>query len=210
MHSKISIISLPNSPLDYITDFAAAFSARSSTHDNEKNSGKPISVCKHCKKQWHNKDQCWKHYGHFPRCKKRSSNDKLNSGRAYVSETASTSQLIGLIASQTSSPTLGAVAQSSMPQSLGLINVDGKNPWILDSWATDHLTGSSEHFVSYIPFAVNEKISIANGSLALFAGITCNFTSLMMIPLVVVSLGLVYYLPILAFLNMTSCCGIFG
>ncbi|KAA0039144.1 Beta-galactosidase [Cucumis melo var. makuwa] len=37
-------------------------------------------------------------------------------------------------------PTLGAIAQSGMPQSLGLISVDGKNPWILDSGATDHLT----------------------------------------------------------------------
>ncbi|KAA0032856.1 uncharacterized protein E5676_scaffold799G00180 [Cucumis melo var. makuwa] len=40
-----------------------------------------------------------------------------------------------------SSPTLSAIAQSSMSQSLGLISVDGKNPWILESGATDHLTG---------------------------------------------------------------------
>ena len=41
-------------------------------------------------------------------------------------------------------------------------------------------------------------------------GIAGDFTSLMMKPLVVVSLGLVYYLPILARLNMTLCCDIFG
>ena len=33
-----------------------AFSARSFIHDSEKNSGKPIPVCEHCKKQWHTKD----------------------------------------------------------------------------------------------------------------------------------------------------------
>ena len=44
MYSKNPVISLLNLPLNYITDFAAAFSARSLTHDNEKNSGKPILV----------------------------------------------------------------------------------------------------------------------------------------------------------------------
>ncbi|KAL4010602.1 hypothetical protein IC575_030104 [Cucumis melo] len=57
-----------------------------------------------------------------------------------------------------------------MPQSLGLISVDGKNPWILDSRATDHLTGYSKHFISYALCAGNEKIRIADGSLAPIAG----------------------------------------
>ncbi|TYK24463.1 Cysteine-rich RLK (RECEPTOR-like protein kinase) 8 [Cucumis melo var. makuwa] len=127
---------------------SAAFSARSSNHDSDKNNGKPIHVCEHCKKQWHTKNQCWKLHGHPPGGKKRFSNEKQNSGRAYISETtpASTSQSIGPTAS-----------------------VDGKNPWILDSRATDHLTGSSEHFISYAPCAGNEKIQIADGSLASIA-----------------------------------------
>ncbi|KAL0546640.1 hypothetical protein IC582_016552 [Cucumis melo] len=57
-----------------------------------------------------------------------------------------------------------------MSQSFGLISVDGTNPWILDSRATNHLTGFSEHFVTYTPCAGNEKIRIANGSLASIAG----------------------------------------
>ena len=32
------------------TTNSTAFSARSSTHDSEKNSGKPIPICEHCKK----------------------------------------------------------------------------------------------------------------------------------------------------------------
>ncbi|KAA0025328.1 cysteine-rich RLK RECEPTOR-like protein kinase [Cucumis melo var. makuwa] len=151
---------------------SAAFSARSSNHDSDKNNGKSIPVCEHCKKQWHTKDQCWKLHGRPPGGKKRSSNEKQNSGRAYISETtpASTSQSTDPTASQTKTPTLSAIAQSGMPQSLGLISVDGKNPWILDSGATDHLTGSSEHFISYAPCAGNEKIRIADGSLAPIAG----------------------------------------
>ncbi|KAA0057265.1 Beta-galactosidase [Cucumis melo var. makuwa] len=124
------------------------------------------------KKQWHTKDQCWKLHGRPPRGKKRFSNEKQNSGRAYISETtpASTSQSVDPTASQTKTPTLGAIAQSGMPQSLGLISVDRKNPWILDSMATNHLTGSSKHFISYSPCAGNEKIRIADSSLAPIAG----------------------------------------
>ncbi|TYK26078.1 Retrovirus-related Pol polyprotein from transposon TNT 1-94 [Cucumis melo var. makuwa] len=124
---------------------SAAFSARSSNYDSDKNNGKSIPVCK-----------------------KRSSNEKQNLGHAYISETtpASTSQSIDPTARQTKTPTLGAIAQSGMPQSLGLISLDEKNPWILDSGATDHLTGSSEQFISYTPCGGNEKIRIADGSLA--------------------------------------------
>ncbi|KAL4030324.1 hypothetical protein IC575_008560 [Cucumis melo] len=57
-----------------------------------------------------------------------------------------------------------------MSQPLDLISVDGTNLWILDSGATDHLTGFSEHFVTYTPCAGNEKIRIVDGSLAPIAG----------------------------------------
>ncbi|KAA0067119.1 Cysteine-rich RLK (receptor-like protein kinase) 8 [Cucumis melo var. makuwa] len=151
---------------------STVFNTRSSNHDGDKNNGKSIPMCEHCKKQWHTKDQCWKLHGCPPGCKKRSSHEKQNSRRAYISETilASTSQSTDPTASQTKTSTLGAIAQSGMPQSLGLISVDGKNPWILDSGATDHLTGSSEHFISYAPCVGNEKIQIADGSLAPIAG----------------------------------------
>ncbi|KAA0059996.1 putative tRNA pseudouridine synthase [Cucumis melo var. makuwa] len=151
---------------------SAAFSARSSNHDSDKNNGKSIPVCEHCKKQWHTKDQCLKLHDRLPGGKKQSSNEKQNSGRAYISETtpASTSQSTDPTASQTKTPTQGAIPQSGMPQSLGLISVDRKNPWILDLGATYHLTGSSEHFISYALCASNEKIRIADGSLAPIAG----------------------------------------
>ena len=64
-----------------------------------------------------------------------------------------------------STTTLEAIVQLGIPQSLSLISIDDKNPWIPDSCATDHLTGPSKHFVSYIPCAGNEKIRIVDGSL---------------------------------------------
>ena len=39
--------------------------------------------------------------------------------------------------------TIGAIVQSGIPQSFSLISIDGKNLWILESGATDHLTDSS-------------------------------------------------------------------
>ena len=48
---------------------------------------------------------------------------------------------------------------------IGLISVNGENPWVLDSEATYHLTDSSEHFISYAPCASNEKIWIVDGSI---------------------------------------------
>ena len=125
MYSKNPVTSLPNVPLNYITNFVS-LSARFSTHGNEKNSGKAILICEHCKKQWHTKDQCWKLHGRPPRGNKRTSNKHL--GRTDVREIANTSQSTSPTTSQTSPPTLGAIAQSGMPQSLDLISVDGRIP----------------------------------------------------------------------------------
>ena len=43
--------------------------------------------------------------------------------------------------------------------------------WIIDSGATDHMTGSLKLFCSYNPCAGNKKIKIADGSLSVIAGI---------------------------------------
>ena len=142
---------------------SAAFSARSSTHDSEKNNGKSILISELGKKQCHIKNQCWKFHGRPPGGKKRSTNDKQISGRAYMGESTRTFQPFNLTVNQIGlilPSTLRAIAQLGMPQFLSFISVDGKNPWVLGSGATDHLTSSSENFVSYIPCVGNEKIII--------------------------------------------------
>ncbi|KAA0040979.1 hypothetical protein E5676_scaffold228G00110 [Cucumis melo var. makuwa] len=85
---------------------SVTFSARSSTHDSEKNNRKLVPICEYYKKQWHTKDQCSKLHGCPLRGNKCSSNKKQNSRCAYVTETASTSQLTSPTASQNSSSTL--------------------------------------------------------------------------------------------------------
>ena len=44
------------------------------------------------------------------------------------------------------------------------------NNWIVDSGASDHMTGNSQLFVSYTPCAGNEKVRIADGTLSVIAG----------------------------------------
>ena len=109
---------------------SAAFGARSSKSGSDKHNGKPIPVWEQCKKQWHTKEQCWKLHGRLPRGKKRPSNDKQNTRRAYVSDSAESPQQSNPHKNQIdpSSATLGAIVQSGIPHSFGLINVDEKNP----------------------------------------------------------------------------------
>lgn len=92
-------------------DFAT-FNARSSTPDGEKHNGNLVPVCEHCKKTQHTKEHNWKLHGRPPSGKKRLPNDKQNSGCAYVSEYARTSQPYSSTGNQDPSPpTLGAIAQ---------------------------------------------------------------------------------------------------
>ena len=51
-----------------------------------------------------------------------------------------------------------------------LLVLMGKNPWILDSGAIDHLIGSTKHFVSYIPCIGNKTINIVDDSLSPIVG----------------------------------------
>ena len=45
-----------------------------------------------------------------------------------------------------------------------------KGSWIVDSGASDHMTGSSQFFSSRIPCLGNSKVRIADGSLSTVAG----------------------------------------
>ena len=57
--------------------------------------------------------------------------------------------------------TLEVIVESGIPKPFSLISIDCNNSWILDINTTNHLTRSSEHFVSYILCVGNEKIKIA-------------------------------------------------
>lgn len=51
--------SVMNNLINSSTD-SAAFNAKSSRPDSDKQNNRPPPACEHCKKPWHTNDQCWK------------------------------------------------------------------------------------------------------------------------------------------------------
>ena len=43
-------------------------------------------------------------------------------------------------------------------------------PWVIDSGASDHVTGSSPFFFTYIPYSGQHKVKIADGTISSVSG----------------------------------------
>ncbi|KAA0066552.1 Retrovirus-related Pol polyprotein from transposon TNT 1-94 [Cucumis melo var. makuwa] len=108
-----------------------------------------LRVCEHCKQTWHTKENCWKLHGRPPNSKRCPQNDKHNSDKAFMSNTASappTSIPTGYHSDPNTS-SLEAIAQSSNSQSFNLININGRKPRILDSGleSSRRMIGTAQH-----------------------------------------------------------------
>lgn len=53
---------------------------------------------------------------------------------------------------------------------LNVLNMPTSGSWIIDFGATNHITTSSHHFVSYSPCPINKKISTVDGTLIIVVG----------------------------------------
>ncbi|KZV37837.1 hypothetical protein F511_10867 [Dorcoceras hygrometricum] len=101
-------------------------------------------------------------------------NTKTSSGTASFSK-EQIDQLYKLFQSTSFSPSIpgscSIATKGKYLQSVGFnVSTITICPWIIDSGATDHMTGSSKLFHSYIPCAGNQKIKIADGTLSAIAG----------------------------------------
>ncbi|XP_073227024.1 uncharacterized protein [Cicer arietinum] len=153
-------------------------SALITKNEDRKSAGKK-PWCKHCKRQWHTRDTCWKLHGKPLNWKKKERNEghALQAGTSNQEKQSPSSpspftkeqldQLYKLLESQTSSC---SIAQRGNFPNTALLSVTPSHTWIIDSGATDHMTGESSLFSSYSPCAGNHKIKIADGSLSAIAG----------------------------------------
>ncbi|KAH9716025.1 protein kinase domain-containing protein [Citrus sinensis] len=147
--------------------------------------------CDHCHKPRHTRETCWDLHGKPPNWKPRNFSQSNRDSKAFHSateengNTATTAttpsfskeqleQLYKLFQStQVTNPVSSScsLAQKGTYQS-AVFNVSTIPlcPWIIDSGATDHMTGCSKLFSFYSPCAGNQKIKIADGSLSAIAG----------------------------------------
>ena len=155
-------------------------------HDSRPNRKGERMWCDHCNRHGHTREICWQIHGKptnwVPR---RQSNSDKTDGKAYqssgdkvgtapieVSPQFSKEQVEHLcrLLNQ-SSANLGScsVAQSGKFH-FALNSSVSQEPWIIDSGASDHMTGRHNLFYSYTP-CNNKVIKIADGSLSSVAGI---------------------------------------
>lgn len=143
--------------------------------------------CEHCRKPGHKEDTCWDLHGKPTDWKPRQN----NRNRGYQvsvdhqtkiptpSSTFNSEQIEQLykIFSSLQTPNQSSKHDSSSSLAhrsnfLTALNTTStfKIPWIIDSGASDHMTGSYNLFSSYSTCAGNLKVKIADGSLSPVAG----------------------------------------
>ncbi|PON98873.1 LOW QUALITY PROTEIN: hypothetical protein TorRG33x02_054880 [Trema orientale] len=141
--------------------------------------------CDHCQRPGHTKEICWKLHGKPANWKPRRQTDGRGfqviteeektekGGSAFSKEQMEQLQaMFNQTQVQSMAQTIPncSLAQTGDYQSAFTIKSETKNPCIIDSGASDHMTGCNSHFSTYTPCSGNLKIKIADGSLSLVAG----------------------------------------
>ncbi|GAU31183.1 hypothetical protein TSUD_316080 [Trifolium subterraneum] len=153
----------------------SAFATRN-PHEGKKSD--EIPWCDHCKREWHTCEDCWKLKGKPPNWTPNWK--KKKGGRAFQASNSdqgqqSTSTQSPLITEQLEK--LFKLLESQTPScsiatkdNFVFLSVSPNHTWIVDSGASDHMTGESTLFSSYSPCAGNQEIKVADDSFSAIAG----------------------------------------
>ena len=183
MGSQNSALSIEGSAL------VARGSPSNTNSENRQNNGRPW--CDHCRKLGHSRENCWKIHGKLVDWKpSKPFNDRESSAHdVVVSKDKPTStktnpftkeqlemlqQLMSqnfLSQSSNLTSSTGMLAQKGNFSNAYVINKQHLNPWIIDSGASDHMTGDGTIFHEYNPYNEKYTVWIADGSLSKVAGI---------------------------------------
>ena len=155
--------------------------------------------CDHCNRPGHTCETCWRIHGRppFPRGHgggRHGGHSGRGPSRAHLTTESSHSEE-SPASSSSSSPAVGGLSSADMETlrrimtqlnttgastsfaQTGIsanfshaLHADSNQPWIIDSGASDHMTGLSSVFSTYIPSSGKEKVRTADGSLSSISG----------------------------------------
>ncbi|RVW29046.1 hypothetical protein CK203_088909 [Vitis vinifera] len=115
--------------------------------------------CTYCNKLGHTRDRCYQLHGRPPRTA-----HMAQSSDSPLPQPPSSS------ASQTSQASIASVAQPGNASAC-LTHTSSLGPWILDSGASDHLSGNKDLFSSITTTSALPTVTLANGSQTVAKGI---------------------------------------
>ena len=138
-------------------------------------------MCDHCKKPGHVKKDCFELVGYPPGWQQRQINkyymknnhEKKQDGAHFTSSAEGLSP-ITLQAFEEFKAKLMPAATEGQREASSSSGIEGEKhlitPWIIDSGATNHMTGSPRYFSSYTPRSGKDRVRIADGSSAPIMG----------------------------------------
>ncbi|RVX11271.1 Heat shock 70 kDa protein 17 [Vitis vinifera] len=152
---------------------ASALAARSFNSSDGDRQKRDRPWCDYCKKPGHYKEACWKLHGKPTDWKPKPRSDR--DGRAHVAANSeSTSvlepspfnkeqmEMLQKLLSQVGSGSTTGIAFTA--------NRGGMKPWIVDTGASDHMTGDAAILQNYKPSNGHSSVHIADGSKSKIAG----------------------------------------
>ncbi|XP_062108063.1 uncharacterized protein LOC133818951 [Humulus lupulus] len=144
-------------PLAAETEQSALAARRPNNGDDSRGTRRDRPWCTHCSKVGHTKETCWKIHGKpadwKPRSSIRNNSDSqaLTAAptKAFPFSPAQITQLHQLLSTTTNASASDPSSTSTQGTSAAF-NAQ-KSAWIVDSGASDHMTGQSSHFTTYTP-----------------------------------------------------------
>ena len=175
--SDSSALTTQGSPREDLSRANAAQVPPSQPNDRARR-GRPW--CEHCRRPGHTKETCWKLHGKPADWKpSRTHNERESRANAVSSESPTAhspfskdqmdilQKLISQAYSSSSTPTIistGSVAQRGNIPSALHVSHHSLTPWIVDSGASDHMTGDKNLFSSFSPCTKDMTVRIADGT----------------------------------------------
>ncbi|RVX02081.1 Copia protein [Vitis vinifera] len=152
---------------------ASALAARSFNSSGGDRQKRDRPWCDYCKKPGHYKEACWKLHGKPVDWKPKPRSDR--DGRAHVaanSESTSVPEPSPFNKEQMKmlQKLLSQVGSGSTTRIAFTANRGGMKPWIVDTGASDHMTGDAAILQNYKPSNGHSSVHIADGSKSKIAG----------------------------------------